>query len=508
MLSIILAAQRTQFTALAEFWLAEGATTFSIWENGQMLAQWPAEAKPHETQTNVPIQVGMRTLGELRVSGLNGVKARTRLTVEADLIGQLVKAENEMDNLTAELVDAQDQLLALYELNRATRTHLEIDQMLYLLTQEVVRLVKAEGVFIMLNTNDQPMFVEQHPVALFDEIALQYFFKHSLASGYEELLLRIEDAPDMLPNEMSSLFLKPTPIRKNTTALLGFLLNQPAVSLSPNLKLARAITDYVGAQIENSLLHQETLEQAKLKTELELAAQIQLRLLPQRLPKVSGLDVAAMSRPASQVGGDFYDFVGQPGLPFTFIIGDVSGKGMSAALLMAMTRTVIRSKANSQPMPTPEAVLAYSNEIMYDDFTEVGMFATVFVGRYDPTPRELLYANAGHSPVIYCPGGTQAQLLEADGPAMGVLQSSLSEDCVITFSPGDLLILATDGFSEARNPAGEMFGFEQLLQLVESLAHKSAREIVGAMFDAIAEFSDEHVQDDDQTLVVIKGVET
>jgi sigma-B regulation protein RsbU (phosphoserine phosphatase) len=248
------------------------------------------------------------------------------------------------------------------------------------------------------------------------------------------------------------------------------------------------------------------IQQARLKTELELAAKIQFQLLPQKSPTVAGLDIAARSRPALQVGGDFYDFIAPIGWPFSFAIGDVSGKGVSAALLMAMTRTVIRSKASSLPTPTPEVVLGYSNEIMYDDFTEVGMFATVFVGRYDPTTRSLFYANAGHSPVVYCPADGSSILLEADGPAMGVLPLSLSENHKIHFQPDDLLVITTDGFNEASNPAGEMFGMTRLLQLIDSVASKSASEISAAIFKAVQNFSASRPQDDDQTLVVIKGV--
>ena len=285
----------------------------------------------------------------------------------------------------------------------------------------------------------------------------------------------------------------------------AFFLSQPAASISPHLKLTRAIADYIGAQLENVVLHQEMLGQAKLKTELELASRIQLQLLPQHPPKISGLDLSAGTRPALQVGGDFFDFIAQPGCPFTFVVGDVSGKGMSAALLMAMSRSVIRSKAATTPSPTPQFVMGYSNEILYEDYTEVAMFATVFVGRFDPTTREMIYANAGHSPVIYCPSDGPAQLLEADGPAMGVLPTSLSEDQTFIFKPNDVLILATDGFNEARNTSGEMFGYPRLLQAVEDTAHLSANEIADALFEAVNDFGADCPQDDDQTLVVVKG---
>ncbi len=267
------------------------------------------------------------------------------------------------------------------------------------------------------------------------------------------------------------------------------------------------MADHVGAQIDNALLHQESLEQTKLKTELELAAQIQLRLLPQTTPVVAGLELTAHSRLALHVGGDFYDFIVQPDNPFTFVVGDVSGKGTGAAMLMAMTRSVLRSKIISKTVPPPETVLTYTTEVMYDDFTEVEMFVTMLIGQYNPETKRLLYANAGHSPVVYCPAGGSAQLLEADGPVMGTLPKNMSQEFSLDLKPDDLFIVATDGFSEANNVAGEMFGYNEFLSLVESVADNSAEEILQILYQTMDDFSGEASQADDQTLVVVKGVE-
>ena len=156
---------------------------------------------------------------------------------------------------------------------------------------------------------------------------------------------------------ISSLFLKSIPIRNKTTVMLGVILNEPKSELSPRLKLVRTIAEYAGRQLENVLLHDEAVEQAKLKTEVKLAAKIQLQLLPAVPPDIAGLEIAAHSTPASDVGGDFYDFIYQPEIPFTFVVGDVSGKGVAAALLMATARTVIRSRTKFLPPLTPEAIV-------------------------------------------------------------------------------------------------------------------------------------------------------
>lgn len=268
----------------------------------------------------------------------------------------------------------------------------------------------------------------------------------------------------------------------------------------------RAVCDHAGGQIENVLLYQETLAQARLQTELEMAQRVQSQMLPQRIPQVSGLEIAAGALTALQVGGDLYDFIEQPEQPFKFMIGDVSGKGMSAALLMSATRTLVRSHARMPSLPSPAEVMTGLNESLYEDFTELNMFATVFFGQYNPHTRQLIYANAGHSPIIYRPAGGQAVLLEADSPPIGVLPMSLCENHIIPFNPGDVFITLTDGFSEARAPNDELFGYKRLLELVDKLATEWAETIAVELFNAVAAFSAGHAQDDDQTLIVLKGV--
>ena len=185
----------------------------------------------------------------------------------------------------------------------------------------------------------------------------------------------------------------------------------------------------------------ERITQARLKAELDVTASIQLQLLPRNIPSVVGLDMYARCRPAAQVGGDFYTFTKHSSGHLVMTIGDVSGKGLPAALLMTMTRTVLRGVTRFIPLLHPKAVLHRINENLYDDFTDVGMFVTVWVGCYDSVTKQFLYTNAGHSPVIYCPAGGSARILQADGPAIGVLPTIQSENVTFTFLAGDVLVL-------------------------------------------------------------------
>lgn len=497
--------RREQFTAIADAWLAAGASSFGVWSEGQPLAEWRSGSSDTQPVLVSTLQTNGMLLGELRVVGLSGPVWQARLDADAMLIAQLAAIEDELEGMTAELIDSQDQLLALYDLTQSTRSHLELDQMLHSLAQEAARLVKADHAALMLCVESGQPTLAQYPPSLKAADELITFFCQLLHDG-RSLVLNGPQRTVALPAGMHSLLFVPITVRGAQIAALALINKSSGDFTSPDLKLARAISDQAGAQIENVLLYQETLAQARLKTELDLAAGIQLRLLPQHTPQVAGLDLCAGARPALEVGGDFYDFIQRPARPFIFTVGDVSGKGMSAALLMAMSHTVIANATKFMPNPTPEGIMSRVNEDLYDDFTEVSMFATAFIGQYSQARHELTYANAGHSPVIFCPAEGRARLLEADGTAIGVLPVSLCEKQSLSFRAGDVLIVASDGFSEARNASGEMFGYDRLLRLAEDVRRQSAQEIRDGFFQAVERFGAGQPQDDDQTLIVVKGV--
>ncbi len=252
-------------------------------------------------------------------------------------------------------------------------------------------------------------------------------------------------------------------------------------------------------------MFQADLEFSKFNKEMELAQRVQSGLLSKQPPVVKGLDIWAATRPAYQVGGDFYDFFLDRQQNFTFAVGDICGKGMSAAMLMPMTRMIIRTAAIHQQCLSPEEIINRSNGILYEDFTNTDTFASAFVGSYDPLSRKLMYANAGHSPVIYYPVGGKARYLEADGTPIGVLPVSLSKNHWLNLQSGDVLIAGTDGLVENYYKGGALkSGYRHLLWETELLANQSARSIAESMFDPQKKLNKLTLQNDDQTLVVIK----
>ena len=504
MLAAVVAAQRSQFKAMAEAWLSSGAKSFSIWADGNMLKCWPVGIAAETTAIRAPIRLNGVDIGDLRVAGVGTSAAEAVLRAEAGLVSRLARMEKELKGMTERLIDTQDQLLAMYDLTEATRHQLDMGELLQQLSYKTAQLEATEGSFLVLKQDDDSLFIEYYPQPILDEEIIRSCLQKVQKTG-NELLLNLSETEYSKAGLRNLLFV-PIRIRGEITAALGLINKRDGDFLSPDTRLARVIAEHAGSRMEHLVLYKESLDQTKLQVEADLAQQVQLNLLPKRSPQITGLDLFAGSRPASHVGGDFYDFIKLPQKPFTFTVGDVSGKGMPAALLMAMTRTVIRTKTNVDPTPSPEVILDNCNSELYDDFTEVSMFATVFIGQYDPKQNKLIYANAGHSPVIYCPAQGTPRMLEADGTAMGVLPTSLSENHSLTLNKGDVLVVATDGFSEASNTDDEFFGYDRLLKVVKVLSKKPAKAIVEGLYETVSNFSAGHKQDDDQTLIVLKTI--
>jgi phosphoserine phosphatase RsbU/P len=504
MLDSLLQTHADRLATLAAAWLATGATRYAIWSNDRELARWPAASREDAPSIKAPIEVGGTVAGYLHLQGTLDAAAPIRLRAEAELLAGLAFLDQELESMTVELVDRQDQLLALYELTQSTRSHLQVEEILASLAREAARLVRTDSAIAMVQHASE-VLSRQHPPNSVDTAVVRRLFEQLRRDGVP-LLTRSDRTGQTLPADIVNLCLMPIQVRGTVAAALGLINKQGGDFTSPDLKLIRTIAEQAGAQIENLMLYQENLEQARLRTELDLAAGIQLRLLPQHMPRVQGIDIYARSRPALQVGGDFYGFIPKSDQALTFAIGDVAGKGMSAALVMSITHTVLRNAARFMPTATPADIINRVNLDLYDDLTEVGMFVTSFVGHYDNASNSLHYANAGHSPVLFFRAGAAARLLHADGAPMGVLPTSFCEDQVLMLQPGDVLVVATDGFSEARSPEGELFGHERLLALIQELATLSAHEIADRMYTIISQWSAGASQDDDQTLVVIKAL--
>lgn len=496
-----------QLVSIGKAWQALGARAFGIFAEDRPFFVWPNGYPFDETALSVdlPHPSDDERLGELRISGLTDAAAVARLRADAALISQLVNLNQEVRHLTADLVSSVNQQLTMYRIGRSLRNYPTVADALEAMVAEAQQIGRARGCFALFVPADPHEAVIKQAPGTQAPPALIWQLFWELQVRQQLLHLPSPDCAVSLTPAIENAIILPVMVQGELIAALGFI-NRPGGFHTPDLKLAHALADQMSAQIEHIVLSQAALEQTRMRSEMTLARRVQSELLPTSIPSVGGLDLYAASRPALQVGGDFFDFVCEGERPLIITVGDVTGKGLSAALLMTMSRMALRSKAQFLPYPTPADVMRKSNEDLYDDFARIGVFATVFVGQYDPRTRQLAYANAGHAPVLYRPVDGETVLLQADSTAIGILPVSLAQNQTLLIRPGDVLVIATDGFNEARNPDDELFGIERLMACLDRLAAEPAHAIAEGLFAAVAEFGAGQPQDDDQTLIVIKGV--
>ncbi len=294
--------------------------------------------------------------------------------------------------------------------------------------------------------------------------------------------------------------------------LLGFVSLGPKLSEEPyspsDMRLLATVAVQTAIALENSRLTaaiaEETALRARLDREIEIAREVQESLFPQRYPPVPGLEYFGFCRPARGVGGDYYDFV-QVGGRLGIAIGDVSGKGVSAALLMASLQASLRAQVASAP-PDPATLMTRLNGLIYDTSPE-NRYVTFFYGEYEPGTRRLEYVNAGHNaPMVFRGPAGAVEVLRVDGggPVIGLLPSATYQRCVMELEPGDLFLAFTDGISEAMNEAEEEWGEERLAGAVRACRGRCPREVVDGVLAAADAFRAGAPQHDDMTLVVLR----
>jgi sigma-B regulation protein RsbU (phosphoserine phosphatase) len=237
--------------------------------------------------------------------------------------------------------------------------------------------------------------------------------------------------------------------------------------------------------------------------ELKAVADIQRSLLPAALPKIPGLDIAVHYQTSRHSGGDYYDFFQLPDGQWGILVADVSGHGTPAAVLMAITHSIAHI-ACDPPVP-PARLLAAINERLCRQYTKSsGNFVTAFYGVYDPKDRTLLWSNAGHPPPrLARHGGTAIALPPAASLPLGIEPDEPYGQFVHQLAPGDALLLYTDGITEAREPAGEMFGVERI-DTVLACTPRSSERLIRATLIALESFTDGRAPADDQTLLVMQ----
>jgi sigma-B regulation protein RsbU (phosphoserine phosphatase) len=251
--------------------------------------------------------------------------------------------------------------------------------------------------------------------------------------------------------------------------------------------------------IENARLYRETMEKAKMEQEMRIAAEIQQALLPKAARVSETFRTAAASLPCRSIGGDFYDYVDLPDGAFGFALGDVAGKGPPAALLSAMMQGIFAAQAAASD--TPCQTIARVNLSLYRRGIE-SRFVTLMYASLTGDGR-LTYTNAGHNPPLII-GSGGVRRLETGGPIVGLFESAIFEEETVRLTPGDWLIVFSDGVSEALSAGGEEYGEARIVSTVQGAGTSDPQEMLQAIFSDIREFTKGAAQSDDITALVLR----
>jgi phosphoserine phosphatase RsbU/P len=297
--------------------------------------------------------------------------------------------------------------------------------------------------------------------------------------------------------------------------ILGIISLGPKQSEEPfsstDIQLLDAVAAQTGLALENGRLTEaikkEVAAREKHKRELEIAREVQERLFPQEYPEIPGLDYAGACRPALGVGGDYYDFIPLPEAGLGIAIGDVSGKGVPAALLMATLRAYLRGQTMHRT-PDLTAVMENLNRLVYES-SAPNRYATFFYADFDARTRVLTYVNAGHNqPILLRPTTGRRDVLRLDvgGPVIGLMESCCYRQGRVTLESGDVLVAFTDGVSEAMNAGEDEWGEEPLMDLAWVNRTLEARALIDQIMVSADGFVAGAPQRDDMTLVVLRAM--
>ncbi len=286
--------------------------------------------------------------------------------------------------------------------------------------------------------------------------------------------------------------------------LLGERLRGGAYSHA-DLEFLYSLGNLAIISIENAWLFKETIEKQRMEDELNIAREIQEGLLPEKLPSISNFDIAALTIPSKEVGGDYYDVITRQNGEYIFAIGDVSGKGMPAALLMANVQAALRALA---PLCTSVSeTTGQINDLTCANTRGGNRFITFFWGILDVQTRQFRYTNAGHNPPYLLRNSGIMEELEEGGLILGVFKTAKPYDeSSVALLPGDVLVMYTDGISEAMNQNNEQFTEERLQEILKESTKLSAREIIQKVQQALESHTHGTPQSDDITMLVLKAL--
>lgn len=411
--------------------------------------------------------------------------ARNRKAIQAiDSFTSTLREEIDLDSLSERFLNALSQAMRPYSASFWMRVPGQREQI------GLPPVAHADVDMIEVAEDDALLtYLLKHPgVTSLDQLEFTSPLLEDMQARVVELIVPMVSQAELIgmlalgPNQDG------TPYTRSDRSLLASL----AVQVAPALRVAQMVLSQ----------QQQVRERERIEQELRTARVIQQTFLPKEVPTLPGWQLTPYYHPAREVGGDFYDFLSFDDGRLGIVIGDVTGKGVPAALVMATTHTMLRTA--TQQSASPGEVLTRINDLLYAD-TLPAMFVTCFYALLDPVTGKLRFANAGHE-LPYRQQDGSASELWATGMPLGLMPGSCYDEYEATLNPGENLLFYSDGLVEAHNPAREMFGFPRLQKSLEQ--HPPGESLIDYLLAELTGFTgDAWEQEDDVTLVVLQRIQ-
>lgn len=415
----------------------------------------------------------------------------------------LVQKSTQLEYSNQILERRVENLSNLNSLSRAVLSVLDLDNIINIILDAYFVLTGAKRISLYLweaeglinkKTKGECNFKEN---LLFSEEEIKEFTKKDYQEMYEKLSKKFI----LADNEV--IVISPLVVKEKQLGVI-YVIEDKNKLIDLDEETISALVIQVSIAINNAQIYSELIVKERMSNELDVASRIQKKILPADVDEIFGLEIAQYFEPAKEIGGDYYDYTILDDNVFSITIADVSGKGVPAAFLMALGRSVLRTLTLTGDF-APNENLNELNKIIYSDITE-DMFITMMHSKYNKENKTLYYSNAGHNPIVVYRASTDSiELHTVKGVAIGFLEEYKYRQGEIQLNKGDIVIFYTDGITEAENSNKEMFGLERLKEVIYNNKNKSPKELRKVILESINRFRKDYEQTDDLTFVILKS---
>src|ERR1700674_5931477 len=413
-----------------------------------------------------------------------------------------------------------DKLRMLLDITKTISRSLDLDEVLNLVMDTLDSLIPYDAAGIYLVKRSEPksdraedetcvfhtQAVRGYDIDDLQELGLKMgegLIGHVAVSGKPFISPDVRNEPQYINARAGTRSEMGAPIISNNEVIGVFHLESDELNAYTNddIEILMLLASQVAIIIEKVMLHDSLIEKQRLETQLEVARQVQLELLPARDPELEGFDISAYNFPTEEVSGDYYDWVRIFDDQIGIVIADVSGKGVPAALLMAFLRASLRAATHIGY--APHISMSKVNYLLWESI-ERNQFVTAFYGILDSKNRTLAYCNAGHNPPFLMEADGKVHFEERGGVPLGMFRDTRYYEYFAEIEPGQVLVLYTDGVTEAMNRAREEYGRDRLVEAVRQCRHLSARAMIDFIHHEVLNWTEGLGATDDVTFFIIK----